>query len=108
MEYLIAMGAAAVIVGGVFAIYQLFQLVKVDSTCRGMKHPKFWGTLAISGNNQSGLILYLIARRKHPIISMTGEQKAFIESCKKKTGIGFVFLVVGAIACVWGMVLTFG
>ena len=104
-KYLIALGFAVLIVGSVFSIYQMFQLVKVDAECRGLKHPKLWGLLAISGNNQGGLLLYLIARRKHPIISITEEQKSIINRCKAKIGVGLIFLVVGAVACIWGMVL---
>ena len=104
-KYLLAAGAAVLMVGGVFSIYQLFRLVKTDAVCRGLQHPKLWGFLSISGNNQGGLILYLIARRKHPIISMTSEQKTLIESCKSKIGVGLIFLVTGAIACIWGIIL---
>ena len=103
--FIIAVAAAFVIVGGLFAVYQLFLLVKTDAACRGLKHPKFWGMFAISGNNQSGLIMYLIGRRKYPIISMTDEQKTFIERCKKKFGVGIVFQVVGAMICIWGIIL---
>lgn len=101
--FITAVGAAIVAVGGVFSIYQLFQLVKTDAVCRGLKHPKLWGLFAVSGNNTGGLLLYLITRRKHPIISMTDEQKLFMERCKKKTGVGIIFLVVGTIACIWGI-----
>lgn len=104
-KYLLAVGAAVLIVGGAFSIYQQFKLVRVDAVCRGLKHPKLWGFLSISGNNSGGLIMYLIARRKYPIISMTDEQKTLIESCKRKIGMGIIFLVIGAIACIWGSVL---
>lgn len=103
--FIIAVGAAFVIVGGVFAVYQLFRLVKTDAECRGLKHPKLWGMFAISGNNQSGLILYLIGRRKYPIVSMSNDQKMFIERCKKKFGVGIIFQVIGAIICIWGIIL---
>ena len=103
--FIIAVGAAFVIVGGFFAVYQLYLLVKTDAECRGLKHPKFWGMFAASGNNQSGLIMYLIGRRKYPVISMTGAQKSFIERCKKKFGVGIIFQVVGAIICIWGIIL---
>ena len=104
-NYLLAAGAAVLIVGGIFSIYQLFQLVNADAVCRGLQHPKLWGFLSVSGNNQGGLILYLIARRKHPIISVTDEQKTHMESCKRKIGVGLIFLVIGTIACIWGIVL---
>ena len=104
-KYVLAMGAAVLIVGGVFSICQLFLLVKTDAVCRGLKHPKLWGALSMSRGGQGGLILYLIARRKHPVISMTDEQKTMIEGCKRKTGVGLIFIVMGAIACIWGIIL---
>lgn len=103
--FIIVIGAAIVIVGGVFAVYQLFRLVGTDAECRGLKHPRFWGVFAVSGNGQSGLILYLIGRRKYPIISVSNEQKLFMERCKKKFRVGIIFQVIGAMICVWGIVL---
>lgn len=102
--FIIAVGMATLAVGGVFCLYQLFKLVKTDAECRGLKHPKLWGLFAISGNNTAGLLLYLINRRKHPIISMTDEQSSLIERRKKKIGVGIIFLAVGAMACIWGIV----
>lgn len=103
--FFIAVGAAILLVGGIFAVYQLFRLVETDAECRGLKHPGFWGMFAVSGNGQSGLILYLIGRRKYPILSMSNEQKLLIERCKKKFGVGIIFQVIGAMICVWGIVL---
>lgn len=102
---LMAVGAAVLLVGGVYSVYQLFQLVKTDATCRGLKHPKLWGFLSISGNNSGGLLLYFIVRRKYPILSMTDAQKSAMDRCKKKFGIGLAFFVAGTIACIWGIVL---
>lgn len=97
-------GAAMVLVGAVFFAYQLFRLVETDARCRGLKRPKLWGALSIASNNQSGLILYLIGRRKYPVSLMTDEDKERIERCKKKIGVGILFLAIGAILCVWGIV----
>jgi hypothetical protein len=47
----------------------------------------------------------LIGRHKHPILNITDEQKKFIENCKKKIGIGLIFLIIGAILCIWGIIL---
>lgn len=102
---MLAVGAAVIITGGVFSVYQMFRLVEADAKCRGLKHPKLWGVIAASGNNQSGLILYLINRKTYPIISMNDDERAFIERCKKKVGVGILFLAAGAIICVWGIVL---
>jgi hypothetical protein len=104
LNYLLAVGLAILVVGGIFSMYQLYRLVEVDAECRGLKHPKLWGLFAVSGNNQSGLILYLIGRHKYSILNMSDEQKKIIESCKKKIGIGFIFIVVGAIVCIWGII----
>ena len=101
-----AAGAAAVIVGSFFCMYQLYRLVQVDAECRGLKHPKLWGLFAVSGNGQSGLILYLIGRRKHPILSMSEGQKALIGTRKKRFGAGLVFLAAGAIVCVLSLLLS--
>ena len=98
-----AIGAAAVIVGGFFSMYQLYRLVQVDAECRGLKHPRLWGAFALSGNGQSGLILYLIGRRKYPVLSMTEEQRSAIAGHKRRFGVGLSFLAVGAIVCVLSM-----
>lgn len=104
MIYIIAAGAAVFLVGGVFSTYQLYKLVQTDAACRGIQNPRLWGVLAAGGNNQSGIILYLIHRRRYPIINITNEQRAFMDKCKKKFAVGLIFLVVGVAACVWGAV----
>ena len=101
-----AAGAAALIVGSFFCMYQLYRLVQVDAECRGLKHPKLWGLFAATGNGQSGLILYLIGRRKYPVLSMSEEQEALIGTRKKRFGAGLLFLAVGAIVCVLSMFLS--
>lgn len=102
--YIIAAGAAIFLVGGVFSTYQLYKLVRTDAACRGIKSPRLWGALAAGGNNQSGIVLYLIYRRRYPIISVTDEQRTFMDKCKKKFAVGLIFLVAGVAACVWGTV----
>lgn len=100
-----ALGAAMVIVGSFFCVYQLYRLVQVDADCRGLKHPKLWGLFAISGNGQSGLLLYLIGRRKYPVVNMTREQSLRMDKGKKKFGVGLVFLILGAIVCMCSMMI---
>lgn len=102
-----AAGAAALIVGGFFNMYQFYRLVQVDAECRGLKHPKLWSAFAVSGNNSAGLLLlYLIGRRKYPVLSMTEEQRKFMERCKRKIGVGFIFLAAGSIILVLSMLLS--
>lgn len=100
-----AVGAAGVIVGSFFTAYQLYRLVQVDAECRGLKHPKFWGLFAASGNSSSGLLLYLIGRRKYPVLSMSEEQRQFMARCRRRIGVGLVFLAAGAIVCVLALLL---
>ena len=102
---LAAAGAAAAVIGGGYAIYQLFRLAETDARCRGMKHPRLWGLLASSGSNQSGLLLYLIGRRNHPVLSLSEEEKGLIQRRKRKIGEGIAFLVAGAVMLIWGIVL---
>ena len=96
-------GAAAV-VGGVETIYQIYKLTVLDAAARGLKHPKLWGVLAANGNNSSGLLLYLIQRRRYPLNSIDSEQLQLMDKRKKSAGIGLSFTAVGAI----GLVLCFG
>lgn len=99
MVLAVIFGAAAV-VGAIETVYQIYQLTVIDAAARGLKHPKLWGLLAANGNNSSGLLLYLIGRRKYPVNSMDSRQVVIMEKRKKAAGIGLVFVVVGAIGLV--------
>lgn len=96
-------GAMAV-VGGVETVYQIYKLTVIDATARGLNNPKLWGLLATNGNNSSGLLLYLIRRRKYPLNSIDDKQLQHMNKRKKSAGIGLAFMVVGAI----GLVLCLG
>ncbi len=100
-----AVGAAGVIVGSFFCVYQIYRLVQVDAECRGLKHPRLWGLLAASGNGQTGVLLYLVGRRKHPVLSMSEGQRDDMGRRKKRFGVGLVFLTLGAVICVLSMLL---
>lgn len=93
---------AAIIVGAIHISFQLFKIATLDSEARGLSHPKLRGLLAMGGNNSSGLIIYLISRRKCPVVNMSEEVYHEIESRKKRAGIGIIFLALGAI----GLVIT--
>lgn len=97
---IIIIGVALLLVGGVFCTYQVYKLVQVDAVCRGLKRPKLWAFIAASGNNASGLILYLIGRRKFPILAMSSEQENLMAERKKKFGVGLIFIVAGGIVFV--------
>lgn len=92
---------AVMLVGGIGAMYQIYKMTIVDAEARGLKHPKFWGFVAMNGNNSSGLLLYLIGRRKYPLVNLTEAGRKEIQSRKAKIGAGLVFLVAGAIGLVF-------
>ncbi len=96
-------GAVAV-VGMVETVYQIYKLTVLDAVARRLKHPKRWGLLATNGNNASGLLLYLMQRRKYPLNSISNEQLQLMEQRKKSAGIGLIFMAVGAI----GFILCLG
>lgn len=101
MIILAVMFACMVLLGIFTLMYQLYHLVYLDAQCRGLKHPKLWGILSLSGNNGSGgLLLYLIGRRKYPI-NMEDEDKLLFESRKKKTGVSLCFLAFGTIGLIF-------
>ena len=102
---LAARGAAPAGSGSGYAGYQLFRRAGTDARCRGRKHPRLWGLLASSGSNQSGLLLYLIRRKNHPVLSLSEEEKGLIQRRKRKIGVGIAFLVAGAVMLIWGIVL---
>ena len=98
----VASGAIA-LVGAICTAWQIYQMTVLDAKARGLKNPKFWGFCAMNGNNSSGLILYLIGRRKYPVQNMSIEDQEMIETRKKAAGAALVFLAIGAIGFVVSM-----
>lgn len=95
---------AITVVGIIETVYQIYKLTVIDATARGLKHPKLWGLLSTNGNNSSGLLLYLIHRRKYPLNSIDDKQLALMNKRKKASGISLMFMAVGAIGlvlCLW-------
>lgn len=99
-------GVAAVMVGSVFTAYQLYKLVEIDAESRGLKRPRLWGVFSLAGNNSSGLLLYLLGRRKYPVTALSEEGRRAKEVRKKKLCVSFTFQAVGAIVCVLSMFLA--
>lgn len=93
---------AAILTGALHAGFQVFKIASLDAKARGLRHPRLWGLLAASGNHSAGLLMYLISRRKHPVINMSEEVIHEIESRKKRAGAGILFLASGAV----GLVIT--
>ena len=94
------MFGAVMVVGAIFFICQLYNIVAIDAKARGLKHPKFWGLFAVSGNNSSGLLMYLIGRRRFAIQNMNERDKLEIKRRKKACSVGLVFLAIGAIGLI--------
>ena len=88
---------AVALVGAFCVVFQIYQMTVIDATARGLKHPKFWGVFAMSGNN---LLMYLIGRRKYPIINMSENNAKELEKRKKSAGVGLVFLAIGVIGII--------
>ena len=93
---------AAAFVGVSCVVFQIYQMTVIDATARGLKHPKFWGVFTMSGNTSSSLLMYLIGRRKYPIVNMSESNSKELKKRKKSAGIGLLFLAVGVI----GMICT--
>lgn len=93
-----------VLLGGFSLVYQIYRLTELDARCRGLRHPRFWGFFSVSGN-QSGLLLYLLGRKRYPI-DLDEDSRSLMESRKKRAGISICFIAVGAIVlivtCVFG------
>lgn len=66
---------AVALVGAIETTYQIYKLTVLDASSRGLKHPRLWGLLATNGNNSSGLLLYLLGRRKYPIKDIDDHQR---------------------------------
>lgn len=98
-------GSAIALVGAFDITCQIYKMTKIDARARGLKHPKLWGLVAMNGNNSSGLLLYLIGRKKYPVISMSEQDRAEMESRKKKAGVGLIFLAAGAIGLILSVTL---
>lgn len=86
--------------------YQVFKMTELDAKSRGFKHPKAWGFFALGGNNSSGLLLYLIGRKKY-LSHMSDPDKQIIESRKKKAGVSLIFFALSTIVMFAVFVLEF-
>lgn len=97
---LFVMCMAVTLVGAIETTYQIYKLTVLDASLRGLKHLRLWGLLATNGNNSSGLLLYLLGRRKYPIKDIDDHQKILINKRKKSAGMGLLFIVLGAIGLI--------
>ena len=76
---------AVALVGAFCVVFQIYQMTVIDATARGLKHPQsFRGAFAMNGNNSSGLILYLIGRRKYPVQNMSIKDQERLKQEKRQ------------------------
>ena len=80
--YVLTLICLLIVTNGMF-VYQLFKLVELDASIRGMRHPKFWGLLTAGGQRGEGLLLYLLMRNK-AIYSMEIEEQEELGNRKKR------------------------
>ena len=102
---LMVIGLAILLVGSICFAHRLYEIVQIDARSRGFKHPKTWGLCSISSNNGSGLLLYLIKRRKYPIIELSKEDMERIEKGKKAISAAIIFVAMGAILIIVSIIL---
>lgn len=88
---LFAACGAVMLVGGLEAMYQIYRMVLIDAKARGLKHPVFWGFFAMGGNNSGGLIMYLVGRRRYPILHMLESEKEELEKGRNLQGPAWYF-----------------
>lgn len=91
---------AVLMTGAVCLTYQVYRIVQLDATSRGLKRPRLWGLLAIGGNNSSGILCYLIGRRNHPVVDLPQERRAEIQRRKLRALAALCFIAVGSIGMV--------
>ncbi len=94
--YIIILLITIVILGAAVTAYQLFKIIEIDAKSREMKNPKFWAIFASGGQNGSGLLLYLLRRRKYTS-KMSSLDIREVKSRKNKITVGLGCMVLGAI-----------
>mgnify|MGYP001855969449 FL=1 len=91
---------AVALVGAFCVVFQIYRMTVIDATARGLKHPKFWGIFAMGGSDSSSLLMYLIGRRKYPIVNMSESNSKELERRKKSAGVGLLFWAIGVIGII--------
>jgi len=106
MKYsLIAIFIAIYLVGVVSLIYQIYNIVVTDAKARGLKHHRLIGLLATSGRSSEGLIVYLLTRKKYSIKNISFLERQEIMKRKKIILVSLMFMAIGGIGFVYGLVL---
>lgn len=99
---------APLFVGIIGMMFNVYKMSIIDAKIRGLKHPKLWGFITMGSQNGSGMILYLIRRRKYPVLDCSEIDLKEISRRKKMIGLALVFTVIGAIGFVVSLTLSRG
>lgn len=99
----IVAGFSIIIISSLALVINIYRLVYIDAISRGLKKPRFWAILSVSGQSGEGLIFYLFKRRKYESnISKDNIDK--MEKIKNRIKyiicfdfIGFIILVINII-----------
>lgn len=96
MLFFLISGSFFIILAGIYMMMQVFQLIKLDAQCRGIKHPTFWAWLGSVGQKGEGLILYFLKRKDFPRGSMSDEDFIAFQSYKRRALVALIIQLLGA------------
>ena len=91
---------AVALVGAFCVVFQIYLMTLIEESSILLKHKILCGFFEMNLNNSSGLLMYLIGRRKYPIINMSENNAKELEKRKKSAGVGLVFLAIGVIGII--------
>lgn len=76
------------LIGLILTICQVYRFTVIDAKTRGMPHPKAMGLLATSVQGGGGMLFYLMKRKKHPVQSVSSQERKLLRQSKFAAGIG--------------------
>ncbi|WP_455332042.1 hypothetical protein [Facklamia hominis] len=96
-QVIMVVSGAVFLMGALLLNYNLYQLVAIDARARGMKHPRLWGALSLSDGHGTGLVTYLLFRRKYARRALTQQESLEFSLYKKKAQLSLIIFLVGAV-----------
>lgn len=99
----LAVCAIVYLIGMVLTVVHVYRFTVTDAKSRGMENPKAMGFLATTGQRGSGMLLYLLKRKKYPVQSSSAEEKKLLRKCKVRTGIGVAVMVISVLGVIAGL-----
>ena len=99
----LAVCAIVYLIGMVLTVVHVYRFTVTDARSRGMENPKAMGILAASGQRGGGMLLYLLKRKKYPVISISAEEKKLLRQCKVRTVICVAVMVMSVAGVIAGL-----